>query len=240
MIPVGGADGLIDRLLFLLGWKATAVTTDQERKDALACLNWAQRFVNNREALLHLNYTWSITVGVNATKIDLAAAPFTTIPFDYTKDHLLRDGNGMPIEYLPIDRFHRAFATNDRVFTSPSGYIISVDDADSKRYIMFDEAQPASATFKLHGQRYPADLTDANNSYMLLPEGDELVLGLPIAEQFAKTRKFSMDVEVLDAGTRAELEFFYARNRTNKLTPATDGNRTRRINEAEAARAAGE
>lgn len=241
MIAVGGANGLIDRFLMLMRWNATTDVNAQERKDALFWINWAQRFICNREALLFLQYTWSFTVLAAATKIDLSAAPFTTVPFDYSKDHTLFDGDGIPLEYAAVDQLHRGQSVADRVFTGPGSYIVSVDNTDSKRYIMFDEPQGSSnGTFKLHGQRHVTDATDNGAVYLLLPEGDEITLALPIAEQFAKQRKLTLDVSMLEPQTKADLEIFYGRHRSNKLTAATDNNRDRRLREQQAAHSVGE
>jgi hypothetical protein len=233
-VPVGGANGLIDRLLVLLSWRATAVTTDNERVNALQFLQFADRFVCQRHALLFLNYTWSISMTNGLTAIDLTAAPFTTVGFDFSKDHVLFDGDGFPVKYCSLDEFAEMNADTDMVGTGPGGYIISVDSADSKRKLLLNAAHSGSATWKLHGQRYPAAITDDAGSFMNLPEGDELVLGLPIAEQFGKQRKRELDAQMLDQQTRDSLDAFYGKHRANKLTPATDANHERRVNEKRA------
>jgi hypothetical protein len=240
MIPVGGTNGLIDRLLTLLGWRASSNTADPQRKDALNCLNYAERFIAAKDALLYLNYSWPITVSAAATTISLTGGVFTDSRFEYAKDHVLLDGNGFPLEWKTPDTFHSSKSSADRVFSGPTAYVIATDHADGMRKIMLDAPQPSLATFRLIGQRAPLTLADDVNSLSLLPPGDELVLLLPIAEQYAKQRKRELDAPMLDAQTREALENFYSKQRANKLTAATDNNSVSRVNERRAKHAAGD
>jgi hypothetical protein len=207
-VPVGGTNGLIDRLQTLLGWHAITDTTKPERIDALNLLNYAEKLDDPK--------------------------------FDYSKDHTLRDANGFPLEYCSADEFHRLAAGVDAVFPMPAGYLLAVDDNDAKMKMWLDVAVLANANWTLYGQRVPSALADADISFSLLPEGRELTLLLPIAEQAGKQRKRELDVSMLNDQTRMELEAFYAEQRVNKLTAATDTNSDRRLSERKARHSAGE
>lgn len=232
-IAVGGTDGLIDRFLMMMGWRATVTITDQERKDALFWINLAERFVAATDGLLYLNREWPLTLGAASSAI---AVP-TTPALDFGKDFVIEDANGFPLKYCSLEEFSALLAPGyDAITTGPSGFMVIIDSADEILKFRFKPVQGvAPQNVTLRGQRAIIALLDDVASFSLLPEGYEIVLLLPIAEQAAKQRKHEIDAATLDNQTQRTLGEFYGKFRTNKRTTASDTNEERRIGEDQAA-----
>lgn len=224
-IPVGGATGLITAyLLPIMGW-ADAAT---ERADCLNAINYAERYIANADALLYLNREWPIVVnnGAAAAYVAIPTAPAV----DVGKDFTIEDENGMPLQYCAPDELKgRTVASYDRVATGPAGYTVVIDPADEVPKFKFNPPVPAgSRNYLLIGQRAIIALADAGGSFSLLPEGYEITLLLPIAEQWLKQRKHEIDAAMLDPQTQRELDSFFEKQRVNKKHATTDKDLERR------------
>lgn len=220
-VPVGGANGLIDRLLILVGWKATAVASDAERVDALNALNYAEKFIAQSEALSYLDFFSTLAV---------AGSGLVAIPSDcdYGKDYAIENAEGTDvIAFKPKDEFSRySSSTYDRVATTPFVHTIIIDSADSTLKFRFKPA--VAATLNITYQKIPPALTDAGGSFSMLPEGYELTILLTVAEQYIKRRKHALDADFLDAEGKAMLGMFYDKFRSSKQSAMTDQSREKR------------
>lgn len=219
-VAVGGANGLIDRLLSLVGWKATSNTADQERIDCLNALNFAEQFIAQAEALSYLRTLGSLTA--NAATVAIPS------DMDIGKDYTIENSAGTNIvEYKAPDEFVRHAAPSfDRIVATVAIHTLVVDAGATK--FRFKPTPGAPETLPITYQKIPPALTDAGGSTSVLPEGYELTLLIVIAEQYIKRRRNAIDADFLDAQTKDMLSAFYDKFRDNKKTTTTDQGRERR------------
>jgi hypothetical protein len=228
-VAVGGTNGLIDRLLTLVGWQASANPSDPQRIDCLNALNFAESYIAQSEALKYLDVR--TTISANAAAVAVPTNP----AIDFGKDYVLETSDGLArIEVVPPDEFAaRGSETFDRIVSKAAVAMLAVDASDATLKWFF-KPTPSAETIPLTYQRVPAALTDSGGSTSLLPEGYELTLLLMIAEAYVKRRRNSLESDFLDASTRALLDQFYDKQRTSKLKPMTDKSRERRKVDEEA------
>lgn len=225
-VAVGGTNGLIDELLTLLGWRATSTVADQERKDALAALNVAEQLVAQSESLYYLQERRALSLP--------AGQSYVAVPedIDYGKDMTFSPANGEGvIEYRSWDKFAAIRSISGYAITSsPAYYSLAIDQATGELRFWF---KPGNATANpisvvLVAQAIPPALTDAVDSYSMLPDGYERTLLLPIAEEYCKSQRNEFGLEKLTAELRSRLGEFYNKQRPSKTKPATDRGRERR------------
>lgn len=220
-IAIGGTNGLIDRLLTLLLWEATTDVSRQERKDCLNALNFAEHHIAQSEALKYLEQRAQLAANAAAVAVP------TNPAIDFGKDYTLEtsDGKGR-IDVVPADEFAaRASETYDRIEQKAAVALLAMDGTTLKWFL---KPTPSSETLFVIYQRIPAALTDAGDSFSLLPEGYELTLLLTVAEAYIKRRRSALEADFLDAFTKMQLDAFYDKQRTSKRRPMTDKSRERR------------
>jgi hypothetical protein len=227
-VAIGGANGLIDRLLELVDYKATSTTSDDERVTCLNAVNVCEQLIAQSESLMYLMHETTLTL---ATARDYVAVP-TNPPVDFGKEIVLGvpGGEGV-IEYRPPDKFVAIrISTAYAISSDPSYYTIVVDQNTSERRFRFKPANSSGSTMTIPFwyQRVPPALTDAGSSYSSLPEGYELTLLLPMAAEYLKSNRNEFGVEKLSAALAAQLEEFYGKQRANKERATSDRSRERR------------
>lgn len=225
-VAVGGTNGLIDRLLTLVGWKVTSTTSDQERIDALAACNFAEQFIAQAEALSYLRVR--STLSANATGVAVPA------DLDFGKDYTIETSDVTDVvAYKSPDEFARfASADYDRVASKAAVHLLAVDGSDSILKFFF-KPTPVTEVLPITYQQIPPALTDSNASFSLLPAGYEVTILLTVAEQYIKRRRHAIDADFLDAAAKDMLGAFYDKFRDNKQKAVTDQNRQRRKIEEE-------
>ena len=218
-VPVGGTNGLIDRLLTLVGWKATSTTTDAERIDCLNAVNFAEQFIAQAEALSYLRTLGSLTAN--------AATVAVPTDIDLGKDYTIETSSGTAVvEHKAPDEFALYAAPTFERITAKAACHMIVREAGALKFRF--KPTPSAETLPITYQAIPPALTDVNTSYSMLPEGYELTLLLTIAEQYIKRRKHAQDADFLDAATKDMLGAFYDKYRDSKQKTMTDQGRERR------------
>lgn len=227
-VAVGGTNGLIDRLLSLVDWRATPTTSDQERIDCLNALNICEQLIAQSESLMYLETETSLSL---ATGRDYVIIPTTPL-IDFGKDVTLGvpGGEGI-IEYRPPDKFAALrISTAYAIGTDPAYYTITRDQTTAERRFKFKPSNTSglTITIPLWCQVIPPALTDASNSVSMLPDGYELTLLLPMAEEYIKSKRHEFGLDSLSESLSAQLQEFYNKQRSNKEKAATDRGRERR------------
>lgn len=228
-VVVGGANGLIDRLIGLVGWRATSTTTDQERVDALNALNYCDQLIAQSEALMYLTTETSIALPNNQDYVALPANPV----IDFGKDIVLEQPGGEGIiEYRPPDKF-AALRTSVGAYVigaDPAYYTIVRDHATGERRFKFKPKNSSGGplTIPLVAQVVPPAMTDDGASKSMLPDGYELTLLLPAAQEYIQANRHEFGIENLSAAVGATLQELYGKQRANKEKPLTDRGRERR------------
>lgn len=228
VVAVGGANGLIERLMALVDFNYTPTTTDQQRVDCLNALNHCEQLIAQSESLTYLLTVTSLSLATARDYVALPADP----AIDFGKDIVLGvpGGEGV-IEYLPPDKFVAVrISTAYAINSDPSYYTVMRDHTSGERRFLFKPGNTSGSTvtIPLWGQRIPPALTDAGGSTSTLPEGYELTLLLPMAEEYIKSRRHEFGIENLSAGLGVQLQEFYNKQRANKEKATTDRGRERR------------
>jgi hypothetical protein len=219
-IPVGGSNGLIDRLITQVGFNVTANTADQERVDCLNALNWAEQELAQAEALKYLERRAALTLNSGASTVAVPAG------VDFGKDIYIENSTGdgiIPI--LPARKFAAMSApTYDRITQTPSGATIAADSGTDALTIYFKPANTSGGNLALTlvYQKIPAALTDSNVSNSLLPEGYEITLLLRLAEFYIKQRRNEIGWDALKRDIDGAVAAFYSKQRSGKLKSTTD------------------
>lgn len=228
MVNTGGTNGLIDRLLSLVEWRFTSTTSDQERIDCLNALNICEQLIAQSESLMYLSTDVVLPLLNNFTSVAVPASPVIA----FGKEIVLRDATDTGvIEYLPPDKF--AAMRNDSVYLAgmlhPVFFTIVWDHAASERQFKFKPGNTSGVTYSmtLTAQRVPPALVDSTSA-SILPEGFELTLLLPMAEQYLKSKRNEFGLETLSASLQSQLAEFYNQQRSNKEKALTDRGKTMR------------
>src|SRR5579872_3729422 len=124
---IGGSNGVIDRLLALVGWPASSNPSDQQRKDALNALDLCEKMISQIDGLAYRRLYSTFTLSNNTKK---AAIPTDMdIGMDFVIEH--PSGYGK-INVLPPDKFAAAPTAIpfDRIDNVPVHFMVAVDPAD--------------------------------------------------------------------------------------------------------------
>lgn len=231
-VPVGGANGLIDRLLSLLDWRATSTTTDQERIDCLNSLDYCEQLIAQSESLLYLETEATLSLITARDYVALPDGSAGTPLIDYGKELILkRPGGEGIIEFRPADKFAAIrISTAYAIGSDPAYYTIVRDHTANERRFKFKPANTSGLTITIPivFQRIPPTLTDLITTFSTLTDGYEVTLLLPAAEEYVKSRRHDFGIDNLSAALGQQLAEFYNKQRSNKEVAQTDRSRGRR------------
>lgn len=226
-VNIGGTNGLIERLLILMDWGFTSTTRDVRRADCLNALNICEQMIAQSESLMYLETETSLSLATGRDYVILPADPV----IDFGKDIVLGvpGGEGV-IEYLSPDKFMAVkLSTAYAIGSDPSYYTITRDFTSSERRFRFKPGNSSggSLTIPLAAQRIPPALTDTG-APSSLPDGYEVTLLLPMAEEYLKSKHHEFALDKMSAQMMAQLQEFYNKQRSSKTIASTDRGRTRR------------
>ena len=233
-IPVGGATGLITKLLMLVGWKATINPADQERVDALHFLNFAEKLISQSEALKYLDVRTTIALLTATSDVAVPSAPVIDFGKDYWIETAGLDGlipSSPPDEFAAMSL--QNMTTGDRLTANPTRHLAALDGATTTMKFFFKPGNTSGSTMNLPitYQRIVPELIDDAASVSLLPETYEITLLLRVAELEIKRLRNEAGWEQLRDevnGQNGQLDLFYSKFRANKKTTQTDANLERR------------
>jgi len=229
-VKVGGPDGLIDQFLVLVSRAPSTDVASAQRKDALKIFDRCEKAISQFDGLLYLVRRGLLTMASGASSAALPTAP----PMDFGKDFTVKMPSGRgDVDIVSAGDFTApAYPSRDVIEAVASKAYLAIDSADGLMKLWFDWTNPGpgSVDFPIVFQQAVIDLVDgtAATNVSLLPEGYELTILLPMAEEFTKTRRSQPSVEALTGELKVRMEAFYGKYRSNKQQAVTDRNRERR------------
>lgn len=227
-VEVGGTNGLIDRLLSLVDWTFSSDPAQQQRIDALNALNFCEQLIAQSESMMYLETETNLSLLTGNNYVAIPSNPL----IDFGKEIVIgRPSLDGVIEYRPPDKFAaERSASAYAIGTEPSIYTIMRDHTSGERRFRFKPANTSGSTMTLPliVQRIPPAFTDAAGQVSSLPEGYELTLLLPMAEEYIKSKRHEFGLDKLSASLSAQLQEFYNKQRSNKEKAQTDRGRERR------------
>lgn len=205
---------LITDLCGRMGWNSASSTP---RADALKALNVAEKWISQRYSLSYLQFKQDIVMAVADSTI--AITTFTHKP-DMGKTIIFSPGTfAEQIAYRPVDQFlEENLDTYGMIAVKKPAFWTWYLNASSAIEFKFKPANTTGGNLTIHAfyQRLVAALTDAANSYSLLPEGYEETILIDRAEVELKRQQTVVGWELLDKRNREDLERFYQGYRTTK------------------------
>lgn len=231
---VGGANGLIDLLLPLVGYRATGTTTDKERVTALRALDLCEKYLSQGGAYKHLETRDSIYLEPDADTVEIPDG------MDFGKDYTLWSPDGLGrVDVKPADQFTpNSASAYDSIGTTPLCAMLACDAADGKMKFWFNRANATlnEIAYPISFQRQVVNLTDGvagPGTESVLPEGYEITILLPCAEELIKSRRSDPSLVALSPRLQERVAAFYDKYRSNKKDTVTDSNLQRRKSETD-------
>lgn len=211
----GLIDELLDRIAFPVANNAA------HRAKCLLALNNQEKAISQRGSLSYLSVRTTLPLANNLQKLAVPTNP----NFDPVKAAAISDDIG-PLTFLPIGDFDLVPLDTGYLVTriNRPGYWTVARDGAGGLTIFFDVMNTTGNTinFNFTYQQTVLTLADATNSFSLLPLGYENTLLLDAAEiELKRILHIPIQQWKLD-GHSADMEHFYAANRTEKPEAKTD------------------
>lgn len=210
---------LIDELLDRIAWPTA--NNAAHRAKCLLALNNQEKTISQRGSWEYLSVRTTLGLNNGVQKLVVPSSP----QFDPLKAAAIADDLG-PLTYLPVGDFDSIPLDTAYLIvrTNRPGYWTLARDGASGLTIFFDKANTigSTITFNITYQQTVLALTDANNSFSLLPEGYEKTILLDAAElELKRILRIPIPQWKLEDFKEA-MQMFYAANRTTKPEAKTD------------------
>jgi len=202
-----------------MGWGDDAA----HRAKCLDALNEAERYIATQGSFIYLSKQTTITLVNTPGSNDFLPVP-TSPAMDYGKFAVIRDATGI-LTYLPPDQFPNggigtAYLLRPLV---PAVWTLGLDSGSVPSFFFYPaNTSVGSVAYTLRYQRAVTDLTDAGNSYSLLPEGYEQTLLIRRAEADLRRTLNRKNWDMLMGEFDKQISSFYNGQRTSKESSKTD------------------